>query len=55
MNHAPPGSVLVTETEKSFDHGLLFKGDWDLREYGGTRLGFIQPVMRCGLTYDCDL
>ncbi|QDT12786.1 RsmD family RNA methyltransferase [Planctomycetes bacterium K23_9] len=54
MRHAPPGSVLVAETEKTFDHDKLPPGEWDLREYGGTRLAFIEPVMQCGLTADCD-
>ena len=49
LDNAPPGSVLVAETEKSFDHENLPTGDWDLREYGGTRLAFIEPAMRCGL------
>ena len=55
LRHAPPGSVLVAETEKRFDHSKLPDGQWDLREYGGTRLAFIEPVMRCGLTNDCDV
>ncbi len=54
MRHAPPGSVLVAETEKTFDHDKFPAGDWDLREYGGIRLAFIEPVMQCGLTADCD-
>ncbi len=49
LDHAPPGSVLVAETEKKFDPDQLPAGDWDLREYGGTRLAFIEPAMRCGL------
>lgn len=49
LDHAPPGSVLVAEMEKRFDVDQLPPGDWDLREYGGTRLGFIEPAMRCGL------
>lgn len=49
MQHSPPGSVLVAETEKSFDIDNMPPGEWDYREYGGTRLGFIEPVMRCGL------
>ncbi len=55
QRHSPPGSVLVAETEKEFDHDKLPKGDWDLREYGGTRLAFIEPVLQCGLTFDCDI
>jgi 16S rRNA (guanine966-N2)-methyltransferase len=49
LDNAPPGSVLVAETEKSFAADRLPPGDWDLREYGGTRLAFIEPAMRCGL------
>ena len=49
LDNAPPGSVLMAETEKSFDAKLLPAGDWDLREYGGTRLAFIEPAMRCGM------
>ena len=52
MSHAPPGSHLVAETEKSFDHAKLFQGKWDLREYGAIRLGFLEPEMRCGLSYE---
>jgi 16S rRNA (guanine966-N2)-methyltransferase len=51
LENAPPGSVLVAETEKSFDVDRLPAGDWDFRVYGGTRLAFIEPAMRCGL--DC--
>lgn len=53
LQHAPPGSVLVAETEKRFDPGLLPPGDWDHREYGGTRLAFIEPASRCGLDMTC--
>jgi 16S rRNA (guanine966-N2)-methyltransferase len=49
LDNAPPGSVLVAETEKRFNPEKLPAGDWDLREYGGTRLAFIEPAMRCGL------
>ena len=49
LDHAPPGSVLVAETEKKFDAAKLPAGEWDFREYGGTRLAFIEPAMRCGL------
>ena len=49
VNHAPPGSVLVAETEKRFDPTNLPAGDWDFREYGGTRLGFLEPAMKCGM------
>jgi 16S rRNA (guanine966-N2)-methyltransferase len=50
LNNAPPGSVLVAETEKKFPADRLPSGDWDLREYGGTRLAFIEPAIRCGLS-----
>lgn len=49
LDNAPPGSVLVAETEKKFDAAKLPAGEWDLREYGGTRLAFIEPAMKCGL------
>ncbi|MEM9366014.1 MAG: RsmD family RNA methyltransferase [Planctomycetota bacterium] len=47
--HAPPGSILVTETEKSFDSTRLPNDEWDFRTYGRTTLGFIEPGNRCGL------
>ncbi|MGI9474102.1 MAG: RsmD family RNA methyltransferase [Rubripirellula sp.] len=50
LDHAPPGSVLVAETEKRFDPAKLPAGEWDLREYGGTRLAFIEPAMKCGMS-----
>lgn len=53
LDNAPPGSVLVAETEKRFDADLLPPGDWDFREYGGTRLAFIEPAMTCGLDLPC--
>ena len=49
IENAPPGSVIVAETEKSFDPKNLPSGDWDLREYGGTRLAFARPAMVCGM------
>ncbi len=49
LDNAPPGSVLVAETEKKFDATKLPPGEWDFREYGGTRLAFIEPAMKCGL------
>ena len=49
LEHAPPGSVVVVETEKKFDVAKLPAGDWDFREYGITRLGFLEPAMRCGM------
>ena len=47
--HAPIGSVLVAETEKKFDAERLPRGNWDFREYGNTRLGFIESEPICGL------
>ncbi|TWU48853.1 Ribosomal RNA small subunit methyltransferase D [Rubripirellula tenax] len=47
--NAPPGSVLMVETEKTFDQDLLPPGDWDRRTYGGTTLGFIEPAQVCGM------
>ncbi len=49
VDNAPPGSVLAAETERSFDPNQLPAGDWDLREYGGTRLSLIRPAMVCGM------
>ena len=49
LDNAPPGSVLVAETEKKFDAAKLPPGEWDFREYGATRLAFIEPAMKCGL------
>lgn len=49
QRNAPPGSVLMVETEKTFDVGRLPPGDWDYRTYGGTRLGFIEPAAVCGM------
>ena len=46
--NAPPGSVIVTETEKTFDHDRFPVGDWDYRTYGKTTLGFIEPANKCG-------
>ncbi len=50
LENGPPGSVLVAETEKSFDPTSLTAGNWDLRQYGGTRLAFIEPGNICGMT-----
>lgn len=47
--NAPPGSVLMVETEKSFDQDRLPAGDWDRRTYGGTTLGFLEPAQVCGM------
>ncbi len=49
FEHAPIGSVLVAETEKSFDPERLPKANWDFRVYGNTRLGFIESEAVCGL------
>ena len=49
LENAPPGSVLVAETEKRFESHHLPPGQWDFRVYGGTKLAFIEPAMRCGL------
>lgn len=49
FEHAPPGSLLAAETEKRFDPELLPAGDWDLREYGDTRLAIAEPPRRCGM------
>ena len=54
LNHAPPGSVLVAETEKAFDVEQLCGRDWDVREYGSVRLAFIEPAARCGLDLGSD-
>lgn len=51
---APPGSVLVAEMEKKFPVEQLPAGDWDHRQYGGTRLSFIEPANRCGLDLTID-
>ncbi|MEM6366016.1 MAG: SAM-dependent methyltransferase, partial [Planctomycetota bacterium] len=52
LQHSPPGSRIVAETEKSYDPAGLIPGDWDHRLYGGTRLSFISPPMVCGLTME---
>ncbi len=49
QSHAPPGSILVAETDHTFDTDLLPAGDWDIRAYGITRLAFIEPGNHCGL------
>jgi 16S rRNA (guanine966-N2)-methyltransferase len=50
LENGPPGSILVAETEKVFDANKLPPGNWDLREYGGTRLAFIELGNVCGMT-----
>lgn len=49
LTHAPPGSVIVTETDFSFDVEGLPPGPWDFRTYGKITLGFIEPANRCGM------
>lgn len=49
QSHAPPGSILVAETDTRFDIEKLPPGDWDIRTYGITRLAFIEPGNHCGL------
>ncbi|MFG0291489.1 MAG: RsmD family RNA methyltransferase [Rhodopirellula sp. JB044] len=49
QRHAPPGSILVAETDYTFDTDNLPPGDWDIRAYGITRLAFIEPGNHCGL------
>ncbi|MEM9646423.1 MAG: RsmD family RNA methyltransferase [Planctomycetota bacterium] len=49
LDNAPPGSILVAETDRRFDVDRLPAGDWDLREYGNVRLCFIEPAMVCGM------
>lgn len=47
--HAPPGSVLVVETDTTFDVDSLPAGDWDIRTYGITNLAFLEPANVCGM------
>ncbi len=49
IDHAPPGSVLVAETEKEFDTTWFPGGPWDLRIYGGTKLAIARPAACCGM------
>lgn len=49
IDHSPPGSLIVAETDKHYDENGLPDGDWDHRLYGGTRLSFLEPPMICGL------
>ena len=46
---APPGSIVVAETEKRFDTGQLPPGEWDVRRYGSTQLAVWEPEVSCGL------
>jgi 16S rRNA (guanine966-N2)-methyltransferase len=50
LDHAPPGSVLVAETEKRFDASQLPGEPWDLRHYGSTQLALIKPASCCGMS-----
>ncbi|MEM9586382.1 MAG: RsmD family RNA methyltransferase [Planctomycetota bacterium] len=47
--NAPPGSVIVAETEIAFDSERLVGGPWDIRHYGRTRLAFCEPASQCGM------
>ncbi|MDM4014507.1 RsmD family RNA methyltransferase [Roseiconus lacunae] len=49
IDHSPPGSVIVAETDKHQDESLLPAVDWDHRVYGGTRISVYEPEMVCGL------
>lgn len=49
LDHSPPGSLIVAETDKHYDESKLPPGDWDHRVYGSTRLSFLEPEMQCGL------
>lgn len=49
VSNAPPGSVLIAETEKSYDTSWFPSGPWDERIYGGTRLSVTRPASRCGM------
>jgi len=49
QSEAPPGSILVVETDYSFDLEKLPPAEWDIRAYGITRLAFCEPGNVCGL------
>ncbi len=49
--NAPPGSVLVAETERRFDVKRLPDAPWDFREYGNVRLCFTEPALVCGMNF----
>lgn len=49
MDHSPPGSLIVAETDKHYDESNLPPGEWDHRVYGSTRLSCLEPPMQCGL------
>ncbi|QDS93257.1 Ribosomal RNA small subunit methyltransferase D [Roseimaritima multifibrata] len=46
--HAPQGSVVVTETDGHWDMEQLPLEPWDIRRYGSTQLGFYEPPALCG-------
>lgn len=50
IDAAPPGSVMVAETEKSFPTDWFPGGPWDHRTYGGTTLSIIRPASLCGMS-----
>ncbi|MCC9657353.1 RsmD family RNA methyltransferase [Rhodopirellula halodulae] len=49
QQYGPPGSVLVVETDTTFETDQLPPGDWDIRTYGITNLAFLEPGNVCGL------
>lgn len=49
INHAPPGSLIVAETDSHCEESVLPQAQWDHRVYGGTRLSLLEPPMQCGL------
>lgn len=43
LENAPPGSMIVVESDARFDHGLLPKAEeWDVREYPPARVGLLR-------------
>jgi len=49
IENAPPGSLVVAETEKGFDVANLPAAEWDVRCYGNTQLALTEPAMVCGM------
>lgn len=49
IDHSPPGSLIVAETDKHYDESKLPQAQWDHRLYGNTRLSILEPPMQCGL------
>lgn len=49
VDHAPPGSILVAETEKDFDTSSFPGYGWEHRVYGGTKLAITRPASACGM------